>query len=250
MENPLEGFLNSQPVPMAGIPATINYDEPSDTTASSLLVPVGLEYLSQVDQLLIQQQVELMEVLVGIETNNKYLIKNSMGQQVYFAKESSDCCSRQCCGPIREFDMKIKDNLERDVINIHRPLRCSCCCCCLQELEVMGSSGLLGTIIQEFSFFIPEFTVKNAAGEAVLKITGPCLACNCCSDVDFEIWTVDKSVQVGKITKQWTGLVREAFTDADNFGVSFPMDLDVKVKATLLGAVFLIDFMYFEQPAN
>ena len=45
---------------------------------------------------------------------------------------------------------------------------------------------------------------------------------------------------VGQIRKQWTGLVKEMFTDADNFGVTFPMDLDVNVKATLLGAIFLI----------
>ena len=44
----------------------------------------------------------------------------------------------------------------------------------------------------------------------------------------------------GQIRKQWSGVVKEAFTDADNFGVTFPMDLDVKVKATMLGAVFLI----------
>ena len=55
---------------------------------------------------------------------------------------------------------------------------------------------------------------------------------------------------VGKISKQWSGLVREVFTDADNFGISFPMDLDVRCKATLLGAVFLIDFMYFEKSGN
>ena len=30
------------------------------------------------------------------------------------------------------------------------------------------------------------------------------------------------------------------YTKADNFGISFPMDLAVRVKATLLGAVFLI----------
>ena len=47
-------------------------------------------------------------------------------------------------------------------------------------------------------------------------------------------------IEVGKISKQWTGFVREAFTDADNFGATFPMDLDVKMKAVLLGAVFLI----------
>lgn len=45
---------------------------------------------------------------------------------------------------------------------------------------------------------------------------------------------------VGKISKQWTGLVREAFTDADNFGIQFPLDLDVKMKAVMLGACFLI----------
>jgi len=56
--------------------------------------------------------------------------------------------------------------------------------------------------------------------------------------------------EVGKITKQWSGLAREAFTDSDNFGINFPMDLDVRCKATLLAAVFLIDFMFFEQTEN
>lgn len=46
--------------------------------------------------------------------------------------------------------------------------------------------------------------------------------------------------KVGKISKQWSGFVREAFTDADMFGISFPIDLDVKIKAVLLGACFLI----------
>ena len=39
----------------------------------------------------------------------------------------------------------------------------------------------------------------------------------------------DDEFQVGKITKQWTGLASEMFTDADNFGINFPLDLDVKV---------------------
>lgn len=47
-------------------------------------------------------------------------------------------------------------------------------------------------------------------------------------------------MQVGKISKQWSGLAKEAFTDTDNFGITFPRDLDVRMKATLLGAVFLI----------
>lgn len=47
-------------------------------------------------------------------------------------------------------------------------------------------------------------------------------------------------VAIGTITKKWSGLIKEFFTDADNFGVSFPKDLDVHLKASLLAATMLI----------
>lgn len=55
-----------------------------------------------------------------------------------------------------------------------------------------------------------------------------------------QIVTMDETSKIGKISKQWTGLIREAFTDSDNFGIQFPMDLDVKMKAVMIGACFLI----------
>lgn len=51
---------------------------------------------------------------------------------------------------------------------------------------------------------------------------------------------LDEETQVGKILKQWSGLMKEYMTDADNFGITFPMDLDVKMKAVMMGACFLI----------
>lgn len=53
-------------------------------------------------------------------------------------------------------------------------------------------------------------------------------------------------LQIGCIRKQWTGLAQEMFSDADNFGVTFPRDMEVKLKATLFAATFLIDFMFYE----
>lgn len=50
---------------------------------------------------------------------------------------------------------------------------------------------------------------------------------------------------MGKISKQWSGLVREMFTDADFFGITFPMDLDVRMKSVMVGAVFLIVSVVF-----
>ena len=35
-----------------------------------------------------------------------------------------------------------------------------------------------------------------------------------------------------------------------SISVSFPMDLDVRAKATMIGAAFLIDYMFFEKKAN
>lgn len=55
-----------------------------------------------------------------------------------------------------------------------------------------------------------------------------------------QVVSLDESSAIGRISKQWTGFEAEAFTDADNFGLQFPMDLDVKIKAVLLGACFLI----------
>ena len=37
-----------------------------------------------------------------------------------------------------------------------------------------------------------------------------------------------------------SGLLKEAFTDADIFGINFPMDLDVRMKAVCLATCFLI----------
>lgn len=56
----------------------------------------------------------------------------------------------------------------------------------------------------------------------------------------LQIYSPDMEHVVGKISKQWSGLAKEWFTKADNFGINFPADLDVKVKASLLGALFLI----------
>lgn len=215
--------------------------------------PPGLEYLTQIDQLLVKQEVEIFEVMTGIETANKYKIQNSMGQDVYKAKEKSDFCSRMCCGPIRDFHMEITDHTGREVLHLDRPLNCGTCCfpCCLQKLTVTSpiTGEVLGLIKQKWHPFLPVFEICDVNENVVLKLNGPFCAVSCCSDVNFEITTND-DVTVGKITKQWSGFAKEMFTDADNFGITFPLDLDVKFKAVLVGAVILIDFMFFEQAPN
>ncbi|GAB0100823.1 Phospholipid scramblase [Sergentomyia squamirostris] len=212
--------------------------------------PPGLEYLTQIDQLLVHQKIELLEVLTACETNNKYWIKNSMGQKVFWAIEENDCCTRSCFGRMRPLDLRIFTPDENQAIHLFRALKCDSCCfpCCLQTMEVSSPPGnVIGTVEQEWSICSPLFTLKDHTGRTVLRIEGPfCTISICGSDVNFQVLTLDGQV-VGKISKQWSGLARELFTDADHFGINFPMDLDVRMKAVLLGACFLIDLMYFEK---
>ena len=56
--------------------------------------------------------------------------------------------------------------------------------------------------------------------------------------------------EIGVVTKKWAGFIKEYFTDAETFVVTWPMDLDAKVKGLLLGAVILVDFMFFEKKNN
>eukprot|EP00057_Strongylocentrotus_purpuratus_P028713 XP_011683187.1 PREDICTED: phospholipid scramblase family member 5 [Strongylocentrotus purpuratus] len=292
--------------------------------------PPGLEYLTHLDQLLVHQQIELAEIFLNVEFENKYVVKNSLGQQVYFASEESECCERvwcgssegvliphpqttwdselyllmyeklvqmakvvfqsgaaasvpcgmgiisdfpglercavagesECCervwcGHQRGFLFHITDNMGQEVLRVTRQFKCcaGCSWCadndhCSLFVAVESPPGtVIGYVKQTQSWVSPRFDVLTADQECALKIQGHWCHCQtvCCTeDIEFKIFTNDLQTEVGKVSKQWGGWVRESFTKADNFGVQFPQDMDVKVKATLLASTFLIDFMYFE----
>ena len=51
--------------------------------------------------------------------------------------------------------------------------------------------------------------------------------------------------EIGMLTKEKGGIMQEMMTDADTFNLEFPKDCPLNHKAVLLGAVFLVDFMFF-----
>ena len=49
----------------------------------------GLEDLQELDQLLVRQEVEILEVAVDWEQNNKYQICNNLGESIFFLQEET-----------------------------------------------------------------------------------------------------------------------------------------------------------------
>ena len=83
------------------------------------------------------------------------------------------------------------------------------------------------------------YSVRDPHGKEIFKLFGPF----------FKPWTfkiMQNENEVGVITKKWSGFLKEGFTDADNFGMSFPREWSKEIKALFLGAIFLIDFVHFE----
>jgi uncharacterized protein YxjI len=97
----------------------------------------------------------------------------------------------------------------------------------------------LGRVKREFSLLRRIYTVYDNEGVAQYQLFGPIL-----HPWTFEIRKGDEVF--GKITKRWSGLGTEMFTDADTFAITFPQEWSPYQKAVFFGAVFLIDFMYFE----
>ncbi|XP_041372993.1 phospholipid scramblase 2-like [Gigantopelta aegis] len=227
---------------------------PPPTVVVPAGLPPGLAYLGAIEEVRVHQELELIEVLVGWEKNNRYKICNTSEQQFMYAKEDTDCCTRQVCGTARPFVMNITDNDGQNLIQLHRPFRCQGSmfwCCCLQEMEIHSPAGVpIATIKEIWTCWTPRYKVFDMNGTPLFTILGECCYCKCCSDVIFKVFHgEDESVETGQIIKHWGGC-REVFGGANDFSLRFPSGMDVLTKAILLGATFLIDFNYFEYSRN
>jgi len=56
----------------------------------------------------------------------------------------------------------------------------------------------------------------------------------------FQIFAADGESQCGLITKGYSGVMTEMFSDATTFGVEFPVGSTINTKALILGATFLV----------
>lgn len=206
-------------------------------------LPPGLEHLTQVDQVLIHQKIQCIKILTCYQPSNQYEIKNSIGQEVYRVKEESDCFARSVLAPFNNFKMRVENSTGQEVIRMEKPMQCI-----LQEIEVQAPPGVtIGYVKQEWSFLYPKFVVVGPNNEIQLKIHGPFLPFDCCSDVIFEVKSLLGGQTIGRIIKLQSDFITKFFADDSNFRIEFPLDLDVRMKAVLMGACFLIDIIFYNK---
>lgn len=196
--------------------------------------------LAQSRNLVIRQQRELAE-LFGFETRNKYGIYTETGQQIAFAAEQQKgflgIILRQFLGHWRSFDLHIFDMQRKEAFIAHHPFRWF-----FQRLEVRDRQGrYLGATQRKFSILTKRFALENAQGLEILQVSSPI----------WRIWTFDferGGRKVASIKKRWSGMLKEVFTDTDNFVLEMAdPSLQPDEKALLLASSIFVDLMFFEK---
>lgn len=199
-----------------------------------------MEKLKSLDSLIISQKKEWGEILSGFETKNKYVVSDEVGNRIYYAaEEAGSLLLRLFLKALRPFTLVVLTESNQDVLRAIRPFRFF-----FHRANIVDAHGIsLGVLQKRFSLLRRKYSVFDSSGKEIYQLFGPIL----------KPWTFiikNNDVEYGKITKKWSGLLKEGFTDADNFGVIFPKDWDIRLKALFLGAVFLIDFVHFENKGN
>jgi len=201
-----------------------------------------LEIVQRSNEIMIVQRRELAE-LFGIETRNKYAIEAN-GVQIGFAAEQGKgglaFLARMFFGHWRTFEIHFFDEARQLVLRALHPFRFF-----FQRLEVSSADGrLLGAIQQRFSILSKRFDVIDASERVLLTVSSPI----------WRPWTFafDRQARtLARVEKKWSGLLKEAFTDADRFRVMFDAgELSPDERSLVLAAAVFIDLQFFERKAG
>ena len=192
--------------------------------------------LAVANTLVISQKKEWGEIVTGFETVNRYVVFDEHGSMLYDAQEEpGSMLWRFIFKALRPFSIVLSTPHRQLALFVERPFRFY-----FHRIVVKTPEGkLLGTVERQWSWLVRRFRVADAGGNEFCRLHGPL----------FRPWTFEirqHGRRVGKITKKWSGLLKEGFSDADNFAAVLPLEMTPEQKSVLLGAVFLIDFVYFE----
>ncbi|PIO32715.1 hypothetical protein AB205_0109030 [Aquarana catesbeiana] len=149
-----------------------------------------------------------------------------MGQHMYQATQDVECC-----GPI--YDLKVRDNAGQDVMAV---LENGACRCSRQMEVIIPSYGVVGLVTFHWHSLMTHLSIMNQSKKVVLLILGPSFQTSIFGDIIFEVKSRDEQHVVGMIK-----------VEGNQYAITFPMDLEVTMKATILASCFYLDSMIYSK---
>ncbi|XP_024893917.1 phospholipid scramblase 1-like [Temnothorax curvispinosus] len=202
----------------------------------------GTQFLDGVEQLEIQQVIDLSTLLGRMDRSTQYRVKVPRAETLFLAIESKSETQSRCYGWYKGFVLNVLDQcgetafiIRKDPSWMHVP--------CSRQRITVESANLIGSVEENFSMVGPSFTVYNTMNEPLCNIYGPNI-CGCCmyKEAQFQVTSMDGSRQIASLMHQWDHLAVDYI-----LLLTFPINTDVRLKSLLLGASFLIEYLYFQR---
>lgn len=193
--------------------------------------------LSAYPQLFVQQRKEWTEIIINWETSNRYVILDASRGQVGFVAERGGGFGtklrRMFLRSHRPFDIDILSRTGEQLLLLTRKFFWF-----FSDLEVKSPEGeRYGSVHRRFGFIHKIYDLRDEMGRVFVRVESPI----------WRLWTFPLLNTSAKITKRWSGALREVFTDADTFLVDFGSESwSPSQKAVILAAAISIDFDFFE----
>jgi len=207
------------------------------------LAMVGQRF-TDLQTLTVKQRKNWWEMIFAFEAKNRYVVLGNRMGAAFEVEEQGEgfgaLLKRLFLGTARPFTAFVTD-ARRDslAMRLHRRWRWF-----FPFMDVHdGGDQPVASLEAQWAWFQRRYTVRDAQGTTLGEIVGPF----------FKPWTFELTVGgqvIGHIKKKWSGLLKEAFSDADNFEVEFAADVDPRWKALALAAAVLIDVVHFERAKN
>lgn len=219
------------PFQMGSSSKPIELRAPSDLTQA----------LTTGSQLVVKQKRELTEVFLGFETRNKYLVFDQTGAPCGSIVEQGSgvgaFLKRMFFRSHRSFVVHVADANGKVLLEFSRPFFFF-----FSDIVVRVPNGpTLGTAHRRFGLLYKNYELRDANGQTFAKIRS----------FVFKIWTFavrdEQGNEVARISKKWTGLLKEYFTDSDNFMIEFgTKHWSAAQRAVIFATAISIDFDFFE----
>jgi hypothetical protein len=213
---------------------------PGDPRYLSLEARTALAPLLEGSGILVRQQKEWAEILVGWETRNRYdAISLEDARFMFHIGETGGGWANALLRnfwPFRRVELECMTQGGTRVLSMEQPWTFF-----FTYVEVKAWDGrLMGTIQQRFGLLHRTFDLCSPGGAVLATLEGPL----------WRPWTFyvkQHGEVVATIRKQWSGFGKELFTDADHFGVEFqPALTDPRLRQMVLAATLMVDLCYFE----
>jgi uncharacterized protein YxjI len=199
------------------------------------------EALEASHELFVRQRKEWTEIVIDLETRNRYEVMDASGDTLgaiaEVASGFSAFLSRSFLGSHRPLDAHVLDRDSSELLHLTRPFFWL-----FSSLEVARADGApLGSVERRFGVLYRKYDLLDAHGRCFARIRAP----------RWRIWTFpvvgEDGVSQAAISKKWGGALREVFTDADTYRVAFESgSWSPEQRAVVFAAAISVDFDFFE----